>query len=107
MWLADMYPSRTLYLEPGAKRDILYLMKEWIDIVIVDISRSNKEKKHLYGTLESIKNGRFISTKYESQDIRLNKKPHVIVFANKRPKEGKMTEDKLAVYVMNNKYVLE
>jgi hypothetical protein len=62
-------------------------------IILMDIPRIVDIDKISYKTLEEIKNGCFFSVKYESQMILMNP-PHIIVFSNKEPIYGNMSEDR-------------
>lgn len=85
----------------GGSRDIKCGITDWInndkrlDIVIIDIPRSAFNNVS-YKAIEEIKNGMFYNTKYESQmcvfDI-----PHVIVFANYKPRMNMMSIDRWSV----------
>lgn len=64
-------------------------------VIIFDIPRSKIEyMDHLYAVIEGFLNGKFFSSKYNSQ-THVFPRPHVIVFANDPPKEyddkGKLT----------------
>lgn len=67
-------------------------------IVIFDISRTQADNlNHLYSFAEQLKNGRFLSTKYESE-MKLFKPPHVIFFSNSPHEEGKWSKDRIQVF---------
>ncbi len=66
--------------------------KELPKIMVMDIPRAQGNKIS-YSTLEEIKNGCFFSSKYESKMV-LTNIPHIIVMANKGPKEEDMSEDR-------------
>jgi len=77
----------------GKKNDILYCAAEFeSDIYIWDIERSIEDYVS-YSALEKIKNGYFMCSKYESKPI-IRNNPHVIVFANFRPKVEEMSLDR-------------
>lgn len=68
------------------------------EIIILDIPKSNKEFVN-YGTLEMLKNGYIYSGKYEGGDC-FFPTPHIIVFANQKPKYKKMTSKRFnTVYI--------
>lgn len=73
---------------------MLYLVKEYHEIIFINIARSNDEIDYLYPILETIKDGKFLSTKYQPKTIRLAKPPHVIIFANYQPKIDKLSKDR-------------
>lgn len=67
-------------------------------VVIFDLSRTQED--HLaavYSSLESFKNGRFFSPKYESQ-VKLFPVPHVVCFANYEPDKTKLSLDRWKVH---------
>lgn len=88
----------------GRKTDILHAATEWVKsmteeeiyekklIIIADFSRS-LEDYISYDSLEKIKNGVWFSGKYESKSIMIPP-PTVIVFANFRPNELKLSQDR-------------
>jgi len=92
--------ARNLIIEHGAillegrLADMCYAYgKE--PIVIFDISRAAAEHSdHLYSMAEKLKNGMFLSTKYESRQV-VFKPPHVIFFSNQMPEESKWSRDRV------------
>lgn len=65
-------------------------------IVIMDVPRTRGSEYISYEAIESIKNGRFFSSKYESGMVRFNK-PHVICFANEPPCVERMSVDRWVI----------
>lgn len=87
-----MYHYKAILLE-GKKNDILYVASlNDSDIYIYDIERSLEDFVS-YGAIEKIKNGCYMSSKYESSVI-LRNCPHVIIFANFRPDIDKLSADR-------------
>jgi hypothetical protein len=103
-----------LILEPGKKADLAYIFATHLSstttamkpIVIFDLSRTVAPQESsdgsgpksgpldvIYSLIEGMKNGYMISTKYKSQKI-FFKVPHIIVFANFRPDETKLSADR-------------
>lgn len=77
----------------GKKNDILYVAAENDkEIYIYDIPRSY-EGFVSYDAIEKIKNGLYMSGKYESISICRNS-PHVIIFANFEPDINKLSLDR-------------
>ncbi len=70
-----------------------------VTTVIFDIPRSSFGRLS-YPALESIKNGLFFSTKYESGQCVFNI-PHVIVFANAEPDKSMLSEDRWDINLIN------
>lgn len=92
-----------LYLN-GKSADIKYLVSKYLEadetrrddlICIFNYSRTIEEYIS-YQALEEIKDGLFMSTKYESNMIIMNC-PHVIVFANFPPKLEALSKDRWKV----------
>jgi len=66
-------------------------------IVCFDITRAMAEfSDNVYTMAENLKNGFIFKPKYESQQY-LFKPPHVVVFANFPPTEGKWSEDRVSI----------
>ncbi len=65
-------------------------------IVIMDVPRTRGADYISYEAIESIKNGRFFSSKYESGMCRFNR-PHVICFANEPPRVERMSKDRWVI----------
>ncbi len=61
-------------------------------VAIFDYCRAQSEHIN-YEVIESIKNGIYLNTKYESE-MRIYSIPHVVVFANRPPDWGKMSIDR-------------
>lgn len=77
----------------GKKNDILHIAAEHeSDLYIYDIERS-LESYVSYGSIEKIKNGCFMSGKYEGGIVDRNC-PHVIIFANFRPETKNLSSDR-------------
>lgn len=86
------YHHKAIPLE-GKKNDILYCAAQFeSNIYIYDIERSLEEYVS-YGAIEKIKNGYFMSAKYESEPI-IRNCPHVIIFANFEPDYNKLSADR-------------
>lgn len=80
----------------GKKSDILHMAAQFeSDIYIYDIERAANDGVGAisYASLEKIKNGFFMSGKYEG-GIVVRNSPHVIVFANFPPDKSKLSEDR-------------
>ncbi len=87
----------------GSSSDIKYAiskMKEKPKIVIFGYPRTKKDYVS-YQALEEIKDGIFFNTKYESAMTIFNS-PHVIVLANFRPDESKMSKDRWNIIEISN-----
>lgn len=85
----------------GKKNDILHIAAENnSDLYIYDIERS-LEGYVSYGSIEKIKNGTFMSGKYEGGVIDRNP-PHVIIFANFEPEVEKLSMDRWFIKKIEN-----
>lgn len=85
----------------GKKNDILHCAAEAeTDIYIFDFERSMEEYIS-YSAMEKIKNGMFMSGKYESKMI-LRNSPHVICFANFKPDISKLSADRWKIHKLKN-----
>ncbi len=67
-------------------------------VAIFDYCRSQSEHIN-YEVIESIKNGIYLNTKYESE-MRIYGIPHVVVFANRPPDWGKMSIDRWVHHII-------
>jgi len=65
------------------------------NIVIFDLPRSLEDNMNeIYSSMESLKNGSFLSTKYKS--VRKGfPSPHVITIANFKPDSDKLSKDRI------------
>lgn len=85
----------------GARNDIFCGVAAMLDkgimppIVVFNLVQDAGNKVS-YAAMESIKDGMFFSPKYESGMCRFNK-PHIVVFANRPPAEGRMSCDRWRV----------
>lgn len=80
----------------GRVADMAYAyMEQKSRIVVFDVTRTQTENlKHLYSFAESLKNGYFFNSKYNSRSV-VFKPPHVVFFANVRPDVEAWTGDRL------------
>lgn len=69
------------------------------NILCFDLPR-NTGNKISYDALECIKNGLISNTKYETGDKVFNP-PHIFIFANAPPEEGRMSDDKWKITELN------
>lgn len=84
-----------LILDSAKCSDIAFILQDEPKIIVFDLARA-KGNRINYEVLEKLKNGRIFSTKYKCVNKRF-KKPTIIIFANKPPKEGEMSEDRWKV----------
>ena len=85
----------------GNPNDGLHVVTQYVhdnghgpQVIIFDIPRSCLEVS--YELIENVKNGSFMSGKYESTMVRFNR-PHVICFANREPEYSNLSQDRFQV----------
>lgn len=84
---------KVYYITGGRQNDILYGY-QGEGIVIIDLARTYADNlEHIYTIIENIKNGQYLSTKYETQQ-RVFEVPHIIVLANFKPDIKKLSLDR-------------
>ncbi len=85
----------------GKKSDCLYMaqMNE-SEIYIMDLERS-MESFVSYASIEKVKNGCFMSGKYEGGIVDRNC-PHMVIFANFAPDKSKLSCDRWKVFTINH-----
>jgi hypothetical protein len=93
-----MFHKKVLLISLETSRDILYLrsLKQDCPVVMLDLTRSKPQElcySNLYSSVEQIKNGCFVSTKYVPVNV-LTPCPHVIIFANSLPEYSKLSQDR-------------
>lgn len=91
--LVDKYNA--YYTNGGKSVDLTYAYQGQ-PVVVFDYVRESKDFVG-YGVIEQLKNGILMSTKYESVTKRFPV-PHVIVFANFEPEDGKFSQDRLHLF---------
>lgn len=99
------FPNEVLYLS-GKSSDIKFGIKSFLDesknnlrIAIFDFTRST-ENFISYEGIESVKNGIFYNSKYESGMV-LFDPPHIICFANFEPEKNKLSLDRWDIEEIN------
>lgn len=96
-WLAS-YLEATLprvvqVMKPGRLADMAYEYREDTEVFVLDCPRAKQGDFIQYDFLESLKDGRLFSSKYESRTKRF-KVPHVFVFMNESPDMEKLSVDR-------------
>jgi len=94
-WLGNwlMANKDAFLIEGGKVADIAHAFEcqEW---VAIDLTRAQAEKaEYIYSVIESFKNGRIFSPKYESS-MKLFKPCKVVVFANWYPQKELLSDDR-------------
>ena len=84
----------------GAKDMQCFIHKKMLEdtwwsptLVIMDIPRSRSQQYVSMSGIEKIKDGKFLSTKYEP-GMCLYDPPHLVCFANEPPDESRLSEDR-------------
>lgn len=105
-WMANYLGAMhgATILTSGKKVDMAYIYAQKpTKIVLFDLARTNEatdDRKHyldgVYSLAEDLKNGRVVSTKYESKTV-FFRPPHVIFFANFEPDYTKWSQDRYFV----------
>jgi len=84
----------TYYITGGKQADILYSY-EGQSIIIYDLARTYADNlDHIYTTIENLKNGFYLSTKYNSEQRIYSKQPTIIILANFKPDTSKLSKDR-------------
>jgi len=100
------YPERVAVVDGKAADMFFYISKHkevwniYPDTIIIDCPRALKDYIN-YAAIEKIKNGFCFSGKYESTMLCWDN-PHVFVFANQEPEEGKLSADRLIIKNIDN-----
>lgn len=91
-------------LASGKRGDVLYSINQYMTktkkepkLILLDIPRSIESQFISYTCLEELKNGLFLSGKYESEEGAFIDIPHIIVFSNREPEYHKMSADRWKV----------
>jgi len=96
-WMASFLAVKkaAIVLEGGKKADMAYIWAQKpCKIAVFDLSRTQESfLDGVYSLAESLKNGRVVSTKYESKSVCFEV-PHVIIFANFEPDRTKWSDDR-------------
>lgn len=82
----------TFMINTGKKADILYSYNGEKNIIF-DLPRDMEDKDYIYEIMEILKNGQYLSTKYNSEQ-RIYSTPHIIVFSNYKPDTTKLSKDR-------------
>lgn len=91
------------FLACGKKVDTLYAYKDNLSqVCIFDLTRSQEGEYCPYSTMETLKDGDYLSTKYQSIQVLRDHGTRIIVFANFRPDKTKMSDDRWDVHVLGS-----
>ena len=102
-YLSDYLESnfeKVQVMKPGKAADMAYEYDENTRILVIDVPRSKMSQfEYMYSFLESIKDGRLFSPKYESCTKRFPS-PHVLVFMNEEPDYNALSGDRYKILVI-------
>lgn len=104
-WFIDFYRSThpdCLVLHPSKHENMAYVLSKCRPkprVVFIDCPRE-KLDFFSYTFLEDLKNGRVLSSKYETKMVEL-KNPHVVVMMNSDPDRTKLSNDRFRVIVLD------
>ena len=91
------YHHKVVTLTVGKASDLLNLVSKMPggEMYVFDISRTvpTGSMTELYAAIESVKNGYFINTKYDTSVVCMER-PHVVVFSNHLPKMSALSLDR-------------
>lgn len=93
-WLYNKLPG-TFVAQPCAHKDFSYLIPEDCKVLILDVPRDAFDYIP-YTSLEGLKDGFIISTKYEPI-AKAFPEMHIIVFCNEIPPSGRLSNDRICV----------
>lgn len=90
--------ENTYLVEGGKRADVAYAYN-YEEFVVFDFTRSQEENVN-YSTIESFKNGRIFSSKYES-GLKLFNPAKVLCLSNFYPDKSKLSEDRWQILQFN------
>lgn len=93
---------RTVTIGYSSSVDALYTVSKTKNAraYLFDLTRTKPKlfsNGDLYSTLESVKNGHFMNSKYESKVVLMDV-PHVVVFSNQLPELESLSQDRWCIY---------
>lgn len=84
----------SLYITGGKVADI-HSIYNGEELVIFDLARTYAENvEHIYSVIETLKNGMFLSTKYQVKTKIFSKQPIILILANFKPDTSKLSQDR-------------
>lgn len=100
------FKHNAVFMSYGNSKDLLNIVFKMKNrkLYIFDLPRTKPvdiSGSDLYSTIESIKDGMFINTKYET-GICMMSSPHVVVFSNYLPDRKKLSFDRWKIYTIKN-----
>lgn len=100
------YHHRAVMLGYGKAGDLLHLVSKNSNrsMYLFNLSRSRPKdmsSDDLYAALESVKDGHFVSTKYETKTVTM-RRPHVWVFANVLPNLQSLSKGRWRIFTISS-----
>jgi len=100
------FKHEAVFMSYGNSKDLLNIVFKFKNkkCYIFDLPRTKPidlSGSDLYSTIESIKDGMFINTKYETGIVMMSS-PHVVVFSNYMPDMKKLSLDRWKIYTIEN-----
>lgn len=99
-WFADWYQQKTgdscQVITPGRRVDMAYTLNLGLKVLLMDAPRAKQNEFIQYDFLEDLKNGRILSSKYESI-MKTFEPMHVVVFMNEDPDMTKLSLDRYKI----------
>jgi hypothetical protein len=105
------YHHGAIALAYGNSEDLLNLVYKFQNrsLYLFDLTRTKPSifsSQDLYSVMESVKNGLYINTKYETGIVMANP-PHVVVYSNQVPELEALSLDRWKVYEMTHDHQLQ
>lgn len=98
-WYLTKFPEKVQVLGLGKRDDMAHSIDATKSIFFVNVPRGSMEFLQ-YSVLEMLKDRMVYSPKYNSTMKILMRNPHVVVFANEMPDEGRLSNDRYDVRVL-------
>lgn len=92
-------PLLHAYVITGGRHTDIYYGFNYERVIVFDFART-KEEAVPWEVIENMKNGYFLSTKYEVRQVHFEI-PHVIIFSNFSPDRSKLSADRWDVHIIN------
>lgn len=99
-WLYVHYDAMVVSGKSADIKHMITKQKRHPKLIVYDVPRRNIEFVN-YTTMEQIKNGLFMSGKYEG-GMTFMRPPHIICFANEPPKKEEMSPDRWKIIELGN-----
>ena len=78
-----------------------------IDTFLFDVGKANTDDEVNYELLEKIKNGRIVSAKFDSKELKFNTPKTVVVFSNSEPKVRHLSKDRWKIFQIRDNDLID